>query len=321
MTLPKHSFTNGEPVEGTIMLQNATNLYQDGKFDVPQFQKITVLDDLGRQLQMKSELRPQAASEEGMRKVIQDAIRLDITPVGDVKLTLRPDTIYDLSVPGVYQVYADVSLLVTEHGPARHETCAFRAMFRVLPKGQPAEPPETIYPYVTDTGPNVTIWSASDGVGTNWGATCAGFRMGIRLRKDSFTNGEPVEGTVTLENVTNLYCNAIFDVAAFQEIVVLNDYGQQLQVKPELRAKTPLEEALRKVVMHATFLDIAPGGEAKLSVRLDSLYDLSMPGTYQVYFRLTLPREAHEPVGSKISSAKAKFRLLPQSKSAESGQK
>ena len=177
--------------------------------------------------------------------------------------------------------------------------------------------PETNSRHVTDTAPNVVIWNSSDGTGTNWGTIYGGFRMGIGFQKESFTNGEPIEGIVTLENVTNLYRNAVFDVAPFQEIVVLNDQGRQLQLKPELQPGSSFKARLSNIVTHATHLDIAPGGEAKLAVRLDTLYDLSAPGTYQVYFRLTLPREEREPGESKISSGRAMFRVLPQRKLPE----
>lgn len=170
---------------------------------------------------------------------------------------------------------------------------------------------------MTYTGSNVIVLSATNGTGTNWGAVCAGFRMGISFEKDSFTNGEPIMGAVTLQNVTGVYQNANLNAPALQEIVVLNSHGEELQMRPELRPKTPFEARLRKVMTNARYVEIAPGGAAKLTVRPDTQYDLSAPETYQVYFSLTLPATNTGPGKSQITSGKAVFRVLPQSKPTE----
>jgi hypothetical protein len=200
--------------------------------------------------------------------------------------------------------------------PAFVRSCAIALCLPILMSAW-GQQSETNSPHVTYMGPNVVVWSASDGMGTNWGPTSAGFRLGIRLQKDSFTNSEPIEATVTLQNVTNVYLTAIFDVPSYQEEVLLNNHGQQLQIRPELRPKSPFEAGLRNIVDSPKDLPIAPGGEAKLNLRVDTMYDVSAPGTYQVYFRLTLPREDREPSGSNVVSGKAFFHVLPPRKPAE----
>jgi hypothetical protein len=93
--------------------------------------------------------------------------------------------------------------------------------------------------------------------------------------------------------------------------VVLDDRGQEMQIRSEIRPRTHFEADIREIVDSPKDLPIGPGCEAKIALRFDAVYDLSTPGAYQAYFKLKLPAQERQLGRSDVTSGKVTFQVLP----------
>jgi hypothetical protein len=158
--------------------------------------------------------------------------------------------------------------------------------------------------------PGATNLNVAEAV-TNWGSACEGLRLGISFPKDIYTNGEPIVGVVAVQNVTNVVRVVIPNVPCWQELIVINAQHEKLEIKEALRPKSAFEERLRKMVNDPKEWPIDAGMDFKLDVRVDSTYDLQLPGTYEVSYWMKTPNQFQQHGYFDLYSGRALLHITP----------
>jgi hypothetical protein len=143
-----------------------------------------------------------------------------------------------------------------------------------------------------------------------WGPVIEGFRMALTFPKTIFTNGEPIVGMVTLQNVTSNYLSYIFTVPMYQETVVANQRRERLEIKESLRPKTLLEAQNRRIINNPMSRYVPPGGDYVFPVGVTAQYDLPGPASYKVFFRLAVPDRGDPKRNADVVSATMPVRVL-----------
>ncbi len=119
-------------------------------------------------------------------------------------------------------------------------------------------------------------------------SSAEGFQLSLAFTKESFTNGEPIFCFVTIRNITNQFVGYYDNVHAYKEVVVVNDAGQTLISKEQLR-KTPFERSLSRIVMNPQPFYLGAGAQRTYTNRLNDMYELNLPGQYLVYAKQIVP--------------------------------
>jgi hypothetical protein len=134
--------------------------------------------------------------------------------------------------------------------------------------------------------------------------------MALTFPKAAFTNGEPIIGTVILQDTTNVSLGYTFNVPSYREVVVLNERSEKLPLKESARPKSAFEERLRKVANDPKTQWVAPGAEEVFPLRVTDRYDMPGPGNYKVAFRLTVSRMDDPRRDAVVVSATMPVRVL-----------
>lgn len=184
---------------------------------------------------------------------------LRFAPGQEQQSTIRVDTLYDLTVPGIYLITARRGVSKLDNIKAGAEV-------------------------VSNT---VTL------------IVREGFQLSARLEKQEVKFGEPVLLHLTLKNMTQDYLPLAHTIPHGEyklDITIqegknppLTKFGQSLQQK----------EAAGN---SGSGLVLAPGQEQQEVVRVDQMYDLSVPGAYFITASRTIGKPDHKSWGEVVSN-------------------
>jgi hypothetical protein len=122
----------------------------------------------------------------------------------------------------------------------------------------------------------------------HWGGTTNGLQLALRFQKQSFTNGEPIDGIVLIRNVTNQ------PVVYFQpERVLATKDGKALKRKDDtgvIMVFRPLEAT------------VFPQTQKEKHERLDQIYDLTQGGEFVFQAVCEHPEVASQKVSVLIKN-------------------
>ncbi len=143
----------------------------------------------------------------------------------------------------------------------------------------------------------------------NWGEVTEGFQLSIRLEKEVFTNGEPVNATVILRNVSGRPLK--------YEVMYGADDGIKLNLlKGESRVAvtnnptgTNFLDRLRTIRSGSMGIYTSPPGtQRKFTKRIDQGFDLTSTGGYVVTAKRTVPSTNAAAFKNAVSGS-ARFRI------------
>jgi hypothetical protein len=143
----------------------------------------------------------------------------------------------------------------------------------------------------------------------NWGEVCEGFQMSSRLSKTNFTTNEPVVVTTLIRNVTDLELWFTQGPPMPPTLTVVRGQ-EQLPRKEDLEDLTPVERSLRAVIRSPHFCSVHPGTQRRETVRLDQMFDLSVPGEYTVSAKRRIPKLPGQEGYTEVVSGTARFRII-----------
>ena len=146
----------------------------------------------------------------------------------------------------------------------------------------------------------------------NWGEPSSGMQMSIRLDKSSYKVGEPVNATIIVRNLDQKpreYRVFYPDERGFGLNLFAQGRPAPVLSKIDARATNEFGKVARLPITKVGHFWLSPATQQKHEVRLDRIYDLALPGSYQIM----ASREIDDPdTGGKslISTKAASFEIV-----------
>jgi hypothetical protein len=139
-------------------------------------------------------------------------------------------------------------------------------------------------------GTNVIIDPANNTYFTqkSWGQPVEGLRLALTLNKAAFKSGEPILGSIWVQNVTNDTREYQPTMLGGQVLTVIDNAGKALPTIASQRPQTFAERA-KSIVVNGAPARIPPGAHSIIEVNATSQYDLAAPGQYKLRFALKVP--------------------------------
>jgi len=182
--------------------------------------------------------------------------------------------------------------------PQAHETNTFFATYYVGENYLPALTSQES----EDSKTNRECLPAKDFPEGNWGERECGVQMSLRVAKSVFTNGEPIDTTVLVRNVTNEFFffmpgNPVKPGLPVSYIV-FDELGQSVVSKPDYHG----------LVLGGHPAVIAPGAQRKYLECVNDSYDLTN-GNYLLQAMIYLPEGKPLNENTIIKSAKVPIEI------------
>ena len=136
--------------------------------------------------------------------------------------------------------------------------------------------------------------------------------MSARLAKGSFTNGEPVQLCIILRNVSDKTLPFEYFNAGDPLITTTLTKGQDILQRLDEGPGTNFIDSIRKLKRGSSYLyTSSPGTQRKFYVDLNTVYNLSTNGSYQIQAnKLVGKTKQHTRID--VVSGKATFQITPQ---------
>jgi hypothetical protein len=141
----------------------------------------------------------------------------------------------------------------------------------------------------------------------HWGTPIAGVQLSLRLEKQEYFAGEPVNAIILIRNVSEL------PVHYLRAMIQERPSPIDVSVAREGRALEPKNGTVLTVIS-ATPVTLLPRTQHKYSVRLDAIFDLAKAGSYIVqaaYHNGYGIHSAHETNETRILSGKIQILIKP----------
>ena len=146
--------------------------------------------------------------------------------------------------------------------------------------------------------------SAEDPIG-NWGEATIGVQMSIRLEKETFTNGEPINADILLRNVSDKPVRFLFFYPQNNALALILKKEGEAKAGDEQIIKENHTRGLAGHLWHPT---IQVGKQYKYIVGLTNFFDLT-PGKYKIQAQQLVIDDDHQSV-SNVMSGSTTFSIM-----------
>jgi len=119
----------------------------------------------------------------------------------------------------------------------------------------------------------------------NWGVVEEGFQLSIRLEKKRFTNGEPIQASIFLRNVSDKQLTYYFHSSPGIALrMFASRDGQRLYRNDEAKPGMTFKEQLKCAYSgHRWSAKLEPGTQREFIAQLTDVFNLSTNGEYKVH--------------------------------------
>ena len=117
----------------------------------------------------------------------------------------------------------------------------------------------------------------------NWGAQWEGLQLSIRLRKEVFTNGEPILAAVTLRNGGDRvrYFNIFIPREEMDTKILLTRDGQRILGVDDPKPGESFQQRLHRIRQGSSHNEpLLPGTQRQFFRELSKMFDLTAAGSY-----------------------------------------
>jgi hypothetical protein len=123
----------------------------------------------------------------------------------------------------------------------------------------------------------------------SWGQEAEGLRLALTLNKTAFKSGEPITGTVWVQNVTNVARQFPALMLGGQILTVTDSTGKPFPSIASQHHPQTFIERVKSISVDRGDIRVPPGAHVNIEVNITTQYDLTVPGQYKVRFALKIP--------------------------------